>query len=211
MTKGKLLLVDDYQKPESKAIRQLREYVEAQGYSVDTIRHSDAATKIEKREALVERYDLAEGYKVVIYSGGGKRWQKTGETDENGKNYLQRKDAGQEHVSRSNKPMYAICSAFHLFAQATGHKVKNTGKFNRKKDADGNQFNHKYGVSASDMKEGVEVPTLEDVVRDIETFEHAGETLVKSFNIGNKRGVAYHPDRGGNDLKQYLEKYVDAK
>jgi len=62
----KILLIDNYQKENSKSVQQIESSLKSQGYNVDIIRHSDAKVKVEAGE------DILDGYVASVSSGSGK-------------------------------------------------------------------------------------------------------------------------------------------
>jgi len=128
-------------------------------------------------------------------------------------------DPVHDFLSKHEKPLYAICGAYHALANSLGYKIKDTGKFNIGKGEDGHMYNHKYGLAADDLEhKAADDPSEEEVssspkgeLVDIETIDHQGEKYVKSFNHGNKRGVQYHPERteqGIKELVDFLQQYA---
>jgi anthranilate/para-aminobenzoate synthase component II len=194
--KKKILVVDNYKSRNTRSIQQLRESVEKAGYDAEVIRYSDAKAKVDSGG------DILEGYHGSVSSGSGRAWKKEGVKDKQGRDYLRNEDSVHDFLVRNDKPLYAICGAYHSVANSLGYRIKNTGKFNRGKDKDGHVYNHKYGLDAND---------IDSRLKNVETMKHAGQKYVKAFNYDNKRAVQYHPERtdvGRGELADFLGRYV---
>jgi len=76
------------------------------------------------------------------------------------------------------------------------------GEFKRGNDK-GRAYNGTYALKRSDIPD----EHIDNVVTDVETFEHNNETYVAALNYGNKRAVKYHAERteqGKEELKGWL-------
>ena len=190
-----VLIVDNYAKENSQAIQNVRSAVEDAGYEPEVIRHSEA-NKIVK-----SGNDFSEGYDAVLTSGSGGTWKKTTGKDKKGRTYVSKKDAVHEQLSKQSKPVYAICGGGHAMAEALGHEVVDTGKFN-KGERDGNFYNHKYGVP---------VEGLGNAVRNLKTLKHQKQKYADSFEQGNMKFVQHHTERtegGRKDIAAFLKQYA---
>jgi GMP synthase-like glutamine amidotransferase len=194
--KKRILVVDNYKSENTRAVQQLRESVEKAGYEAEVIRYSDAKAKVDAGE------DILQGRHGSVSSGSGKAWKKAGVKDKQGREYLRSEDSVHDFLVKNDKPLYAICGAYHSMANSLGYRIKNTGKFNRGKGKDGHTYNHKYGLDANEV---------DSRLKNVETMEHAGRKYVKAFDYNNKRAVQYHPERtneGRSELADFLGKYV---
>lgn len=193
--KRKVLVIDNYKSANSNAVQQIVSSIKGAGYDADVVTYDKA------KAAIADGKDILEGYHGAVSSGSGKRWSK--ETDKDGNVYMVKEDPVHKHLAGHEKPLYAICAGYYGLAQALGYRIKDTGK-QHTKTLGGHKFNHKYGLDAED---------IDSRLKNVETFEHAGKSYVKSFDYGNKRGVQYHAERteaGRKEIADFLNKYVKA-
>ncbi len=193
--KGKILVIDNYSKEDTAAVQEIEKAITAAGYKAERIKHSDAKQKLAAGE------DLLENYHGAVSSGSGKTWKETGEMDANGKPYVAMNDPVHDFLVEHEKPLYAICGAYHAVANSLGYKVKNTGEFNRGKGEDGHHYNHKYAIAKDDIDDKVKA----------EFTSHNGEEIVKAFTHQNNRAVQYHPERsehGRQEIADFLDNNV---
>ncbi len=205
----KVLLVDNYKTNDTKHVQKLQDTIKEAGFDVEIKRHSDLKQELKQTEGEV---DLAAGYHAYVSSGSGKTWQKSGKKDRKGKEYLDMADPVHNNLAKSQTPGYHICAGADYLITALrqehgsnkDHKyqMQHMGSFKRGND-NGKAYNGTYGLKRSDIPD----EHIDNVVSDVETFNHNNETYVASLNYGNKRAVKYHAERteqGKKELKGWL-------
>ena len=205
MVKSKdILIIDNYKKSNSKAIKKIIAEVTAAGYNPIHMRHDEAEARLFGGNYDGKKYeggeDITNGKYKAITSGSGTSLPESGKTYK-GKPHLTSKDRVARHLAYSGIDVLGICGGGqnmipHLRGEYNPEEpdkskthdeiLINTKKKNMGYDETGRWNNHQYGILAEH---------LEDKVDYMETFEHEGHTLAKKVQIGNNLIMQYHPEK----------------
>ena len=202
--KGKIAIVDYYKKPNSKGIDNAKNTIIEAGYTPEVISHSKA------KELIKKGLDFSDIYQGAFLSGSGKSWNKAEEMSKSGKHYMEYNDPVANHLVSGIKkkiPVYGACHGGYLLYKELNpeHRIINTGEMHRETDKEGDAYYHQYGMSAEH---------IDDKIKNVETFNHAGEKLVKRIEYDNVRISQPHAERtevGKKDVKYFFDKHIKAK
>ena len=100
--KGRVLIIDNYARHGTSAIRDIEKTAKDAGYETEVIRHTDA------RKGLKER-DILEGFDAYIASGSGRAWKRSGTKDAAGREYVEQGSDLDKFLAEHEKQGYHIC------------------------------------------------------------------------------------------------------
>jgi len=199
-SKGKIVVIDYYKKSNAKGIKNASKAIIEAGYTPEVLKHSKA------KKLIKQGVDFSDIYQGAFLSGSGRSWSKTEEKSDSGKQYLKYNAPVAEHFVGGTKrkiPLYTVCHGAytaHVALNKEKHKIVNTGKMHRD-DQEG--YYHQFGMDAEH---------LDDKIKNPETFNHAGEKLIKRYEQGHVRVSQIHSERTDKkDIKYFFDKHVKAK
>lgn len=197
--KGKILVVDYHRTENTPNIQHAYSAIEEAGYTPIVMRHSEA------KKLLKEGVDFADDYEGAFLAGSGKSWRQKGKTTKSGKPLLEYNDpVSKDLVKKGKIPVYTVCHGGYLVYKEINpekHKIINTEKMHKGIE-EGLDFHHKYGMSAEH---------IDDKLENVQTFNHAGEKLIKSADYGDIHIAQHHAERtayGRKHIKEHFDKHV---
>lgn len=194
--KKNIVVFDRYEHKPGKPRRQIQQIQAAllsEGYSSSVVSHRDAKKTLESGK------DPTAGYAGYLDTGSNAAGKRNGD-------YVKVADAMDSYLAKHKKPGVHVCRSHQGLAEVISNEdTTDTGEWNRKTDEKGRVFHHKYGVRAKGLR---------GKVKNLKTFEHAGEELAGEYTIDNKLSRQDHPERSAEGIKaigQHFNKHLGYK